>query len=171
MHDAVVATEAGRSTSSFMTVARSRYTRALARGRLIGGYLNQPRRILLAEDDADLRSAAATALREDGHEVIEVQDGGRLLVRIAGAYSEHTREVAYDVIVSDIRMPVCSGIQILENVRKAHWTIPVILMTAFGNETTRMHVESLGAILLDKPFGLDELRNAVTYLLPGQGYD
>jgi DNA-binding response OmpR family regulator len=140
--------------------------RAWAQGRWMRRPSNQPRRILLADDDADLRSAAATALRADGHEVIEAEDGGRLLVRIARAYSEDTREVAYDIIISDIRMPVCSGIQILENMRKAHWTIPVILMTAFGSDATRTHAESLGAILLEKPFGLDALRNAVTNVLP-----
>jgi DNA-binding response OmpR family regulator len=118
-----------------------------------------------------LRSLVAAALREDGYEVVESEDGGRLLVQIAGAYAGLGREIICDMIVSDIRMPVCSGIQILEGLRKAHWTTPVILITGFGNEATRRHAESLRAIVLDKPFDLDDLRTAMADLLPGEGSD
>ena len=126
-----------------------------------------PLRILLADDDAELRLLVAAALREDGYEVLEAQDGGRLLVQIARAYAGHGRDPVCDVIVSDIRMPICSGIQILENLRRARWTTPVVLITAFGSETIRAHVVSLGATLLNKPFGLDDLRKAVTSALSG----
>jgi DNA-binding response OmpR family regulator len=131
----------------------------------------KPPRILLADDDVVLRTLVASALREDGYEVVESQDGGRLLVQIAGAYAGRGRDVICDLIVSDIRMPVCSGVQILEGLRKAHWTTPVILITAFANEATRKHVESLRAIVLDKPFDLDDLRTAVASLLPEEGSD
>jgi CheY-like chemotaxis protein len=131
----------------------------------------KPPRILLADDDVVLRSLVAAALREDGYEVVESEDGGRLLVQIAGAYAGLGREIICDMIVSDIRMPVCSGIQILEGLRKAHWTTPVILITGFGNEATRRHAESLRAIVLDKPFDLDDLRTAMADLLPGEGSD
>lgn len=127
---------------------------------------SKPPRVLLAEDDVELRLLIAAALREDGYEVVEVPDGGRLLVQIAGAYVGDGRRAVCDVIVSDIRMPVCSGMQILEGLRKAHWATPVILMTAFRNEGARARAESLGALLLDKPFGLDDLRMAVMDLLP-----
>jgi CheY-like chemotaxis protein len=131
----------------------------------------KPPRILLADDDVVLRLLVAAALREDGYEVLESEDGGRLLVQIAGAYAGHGRDVICDMIVSDIRMPVCSGVEILEVLRKAHWTTPVILITGFGNEATRKHVEALHAIVLDKPFDLDDLRTAVASLLPGEGSD
>ncbi|MGO9837936.1 MAG: response regulator [Polyangiaceae bacterium] len=71
------------------------------------------------------------------------------------------------MIVSDIRMPICSGLQILAAMRDARWRTPVILMTAFGDETTRRHAESLDAVLVDKPFEMDDLRAAVaSCLLP-----
>jgi DNA-binding response OmpR family regulator len=131
----------------------------------------KPPRILLADDDLVLRLLVAAALREDGYEVLESQDGGRLLVQIAGAYAGRGRETICDMIVSDIRMPVCSGVQILEGLRKAHWTTPVILITGFGTEVMRKKVESLRAIMLDKPFDLDDLRTVVASLLPGEGSD
>jgi DNA-binding NtrC family response regulator len=92
-------------------------------------------------------------------------------VQIAAAYAGRGRETICDMIVSDIRMPVCSGVQILEGLRKAHWTTPVILITGFGTEVMRKQVESLRAIMLDKPFDLDDLRAAVASLLPGEGSD
>jgi DNA-binding response OmpR family regulator len=70
-----------------------------------------------------------------------------------------------DLVISDIRMPVCSGLEILEGLRQAHRKIPVILMTAFGDDETRATANRLGAVLLDKPFALEDLREAVRALL------
>ena len=125
-----------------------------------------PFRVLLAEDDDAMRTLVADALRSDGHDVVELADGGRLLVDIAARLKAGGHGEALDLIVSDIRMPVCSGLQILSALRDAHWRTPVILMTAFGDEATRRHAESLSAVLFDKPFDLDDLRTAVANLLP-----
>jgi DNA-binding response OmpR family regulator len=125
-----------------------------------------PFRVLLAEDDPDMRSVVADALRGDGYDVVELADGGRLLVDIAARLKDGTGGDSLDLIVSDIRMPICTGLQILSALRDAHWHTPVILMTAFGDEATRRHAESLSAVLFDKPFDVDDLRTAVANLLP-----
>ena len=65
-------------------------------------------------------------------------------------------------------MPVCSGLQILEALRQAHWRTPVILMTAFGDEATRKRAAALAAVLFDKPFELDDLRATVKTMLAGR---
>jgi CheY-like chemotaxis protein len=127
-----------------------------------------PFRILLAEDDDEMRSMVADALRGDGHDVVELADGGRLLVDIAARLKTGAADDSLDLIVSDIRMPVCSGLQILTALRDARWHTPVILMTAFGDDATRRQAESLSAVLFDKPFDLDDLRTAVANLLPRQ---
>lgn len=127
---------------------------------------NDPPCILLAEDDIEMRELVAAALRGDGYDVTEVSDGGRLLMRIGRTYLSGTSDLAYDMVISDIRMPVCNGLKILEGLRAARWSTPVILMTAFGDRSTRSRVEKLGAILLDKPFDLDDLRTAVLNLVP-----
>jgi DNA-binding response OmpR family regulator len=124
-----------------------------------------PARLLLAEDDLDLRQMVAGALRADGYEVVEARDGGRLLVEIGTAYLHETPAEAFDLLISDVRMPVCNGLQILEGLRLAHWRTPAIVMSAFGDEVTRDRVESLGAAYFDKPFDLDDLRTAVIYML------
>ena len=127
----------------------------------------RPFRVLVAEDDAEMRSLVADALRGDGYEVVELVDGGRLLVDIAARMKDEDDANAVDVIVSDIRMPICTGLQILAAMRDARWRTPVILMTAFGDETTRRHAESLDAVLVDKPFEMDDLRATVaSCLLP-----
>jgi len=116
-----------------------------------------------------MRSVVADALRGDGYDVVELADGGRLLVNIAARLKDGTAGDSLDLIVSDIRMPICSGLQILSALRDAHWHTPVILMTAFGDDATRRHAESLSAVLFDKPFDLDDLRTAVANLLPRDG--
>ncbi|HEY8087796.1 MAG TPA: response regulator [Polyangiaceae bacterium] len=122
--------------------------------------------ILLAEDDEEMRRVVADALREDGHEVVELSDGGRLLVDIAARLKSGQPAASPDLIVSDIRMPVCTGLQIVTALREAHWRTPVILMTAFGDDATRRQAEGLGAVLLDKPFDIDDLRTTVANMLP-----
>jgi DNA-binding response OmpR family regulator len=125
-------------------------------------------RVLVADDDIEMRRLVAESLRKDAYEVIEEPDGGRLLVRIAAIYSFHETVDPFDLIVSDIRMPVCSGLDIVKGLREAHWTTPVILMTAFGDEETRARAEKLGATLFDKPFQMGALRAVVRTLLNGR---
>lgn len=122
-------------------------------------------RILVAEDDADMRWLVVEALVKDGYDVVAVPDGGRLLVRLARSFTDWGGADRADLVVTDIRMPVCTGMQILEQLRAAHWHVPVILMTAFGDVATREHARTLGALLFDKPFDLDDLREAVATIV------
>jgi DNA-binding response OmpR family regulator len=122
-------------------------------------------RVLLAEDDDEMRALVAAALRGDGYEVVEASDGGRLLVAITDAYADGSAREAFDLVVSDVRMPVSSGLSVLESLRKASWTTPVILMTAFGDDATRSRAEALGAVLFDKPFDVDDLRTIALNLV------
>jgi DNA-binding response OmpR family regulator len=138
--------------------------RAVADARARKVQAHSPPRVLVAEDDPEMRRLIADGLRKDGYDVTEAADGGRLLVEVTALYQHPERQP--DLIVSDIRMPVCTGFAILEALRKAHWTMPVILMTAFGDDETRTRAEQLGAILFDKPFALDDLRTAVLNVLP-----
>lgn len=127
--------------------------------------VHSPPRILVAEDNDDMRKLVSDALRDDGYDVRTVADGGRLLVTLAHQYLDGNGVELFDLVVSDVRMPICDGMQILEQLRAAQWRIPVILMTAFGDERTRDRARSLGALLFDKPFDLDDLRTAVACLL------
>jgi CheY-like chemotaxis protein len=124
-----------------------------------------PPRILVAEDDAAMRRVILETLQKDGYDVTEVADGGRLLVTIAGEIIHRDGAELVDLLVSDVRMPICTGLQMLEQLRAAHCRMPIILMTAFGDDKMRRQAHTLGAVLLDKPFQLAELRAAVARLL------
>jgi DNA-binding response OmpR family regulator len=120
--------------------------------------------VLLAEDDLEMRRLVAETLRRDGYDVLEAEDGGRLLVHLTSQNQRPEPEV--DLIISDIRMPIYTGLEVLARLRDARWTVPVILMTAFGDSETRARAEALGAVVFDKPFALDDLRTAVVNLVP-----
>jgi len=95
------------------------------------GVLHRPR-VLVAEDDANMRSLVADILRKENLEVEELADGQRLLVRIVEAFLPRREARAIDLIVSDVRMPFCSGFDVLKKVHLARYSTPVLLMTAFG---------------------------------------
>jgi two-component system, response regulator, stage 0 sporulation protein F len=86
-------------------------------------------------------------------------------VRLAAIYTFNRTSDPFDLIVSDVRMPVCSGLDILQGLRDAHWDTPVVLMTAFGDDETRARADKLGALLFDKPFTMTSLRTKVRELL------
>jgi len=112
-----------------------------------------------------MRELITRALERDGYEVVAVPDGGRLLVRIARAYDGERPEEEFDLIVSDVRMPVCDGLQILTELRRALWRTPAIMMTAFADERTRTLACALGAVLLKKPFDTKDLRAAARTMM------
>ena len=73
---------------------------------------------------------------------------------------------APDLVVTDVQMPGATGMRVLSHVRRAHPTVPVILITAFGSAELHAQAKRLGAAtVLDKPFDLAELRKLVQRLL------
>ncbi|HEX8789881.1 MAG TPA: response regulator [Polyangiaceae bacterium] len=127
--------------------------------------LRDPPRVLLAEDDDEMRQLVAEALRSDGYDVIAVSDGGRLLVTLALELIGNDDRALVDLLVLDVRMPIRSGMQVLEQLRAGNWRVPTILMTAFADPSMRERAIQLGAMLFDKPFDLDDLRTAASCLL------
>lgn len=123
-------------------------------------------RVLVAEDDADMRALVADILRKEGLDVEELANGQRLLVRVVEAFgSGREGDAGIDLIVSDVRMPFCSGLDVLEEVHRSRCRTPVLLMTAFGERDLSSRVQALGGRLLDKPFTPLALRTAVRELL------
>lgn len=119
-----------------------------------------PARLLLAEDDFELRELLACVLRADGHEVVEARDGNELWQLLSGQSSGEVRPFA--LVVSDVRMPGLTAFDVLSRLQRAVAETPVILITAFGDQTTHLRALRLGASrVFDKPFDCDELREAV----------
>jgi DNA-binding NtrC family response regulator len=122
-------------------------------------------RLLLAEDDDDVRWSLAEILESEGYEVIAVSSGSALLEHLGSAFLFEQRTTPPDVIVSDIRMPGVSGLKVLEGVRQRGWNIPVVLITAFGDDETRARAMRLDATLLSKPLDLNELQAALSRVM------
>jgi CheY-like chemotaxis protein len=119
-------------------------------------------RVLLAEDDRAMRDLIALRLRREGYQVVEARSGIDLLDRIEHELADHDRIPADTVIVSDIHMRRLGGLDVLDTIRSLGWETPVILITAFGDDETRVLASRLGArAVIDKPFDLAVLVNAV----------
>jgi CheY-like chemotaxis protein len=122
------------------------------------------KRVLLADDDQDVRSLLARALRDDGFEVVEAGDGAEALERIEetrGAGSYHSLP---HVIVTDLRMPRVSGLEMMERLRQTGLDVPVVVVTAHGDAVTVRRAERLGAAaVLHKPIDLDDLLTALLH--------
>ena len=118
--------------------------------------------ILVAEDDDDMRALLGQALRCSGYEVAELSDGLHLVACIASAEPGE-----FDAIVSDIRMPGVSGIEVLEGLKDFADAPPVILITAFGDRETHELAGRLGAAaVFDKPFDVDDLLAELRRIVP-----
>jgi len=128
--------------------------------------LARPRRVLLAEDNAELRELLGQMLRHDGFRVLEFGDGTRLLEYLGSMLLRDRASECPDLLITDIRMPGATGLEIVGGLRRAHWSVPVILMSAFDDEATRHAAKRVGgAVLFHKPFDLDDLRTAVLFML------
>jgi CheY-like chemotaxis protein len=118
-----------------------------------------PPRILLADDDAELRELLAYALRADGYEVTVAADGVQLLDLMGPTLLGQTDSVPAEIVISDLRMPGLTGLSVLGGLRDLDCQLPFILITAFGDPDTHARARRLGATaVLNKPFELQQLR-------------
>lgn len=127
---------------------------------------SRPHRLLLAEDDGELRYLLASALRADGHNVVAVATGVDLLDVLADSMDSAEDCPAFDLVLSDLRMPGWPGLEALARIATNPSMPPFILFTSFGDEETRRRALEIGALtLLDKPFDFDDLCELVDHVL------
>ena len=121
-------------------------------------------RVLVGDDDVEMRRLLGDVLRKDGHAVVLAEDGVQAFRKILvdPASPSGFNDEPVDVIVLDIRMPGCTGLEVLESLQSAGREVPVILITAFADEQTRRTARRLGAAaFLSKPFNMELFREAV----------
>ena len=121
-----------------------------------------PARVLVADDDTDMLTAVSDALASLGFEVLSVDSGAGLIDCLA-------TDGPFDLIVTDISMPWMDSLKALRSIRAAGVTTPVIVITALTDVQIPNRVQALGAkaILLRKPFDLDELAAAARRMTTG----
>lgn len=112
--------------------------------------------ILIVEDDESVRFFTARALAAAGHNVETAEDGHDGLERIKD------RSGAYDLVLSDIRMPVMDGIEMAKKAARAYPGLKILLMTGYAEQRER--ADELSTIIVDvvqKPFTLTQIRQGV----------
>jgi CheY-like chemotaxis protein len=115
-------------------------------------------RVLVVEDEEDLRSVIVELLRAHGFEVDEARTAEDALAKFEA-------RAAVDVLVTDIRLPGISGRALLERVRTTRPRLPVLLMTGYdtraASPTDKLDDRTA---LLTKPFGIERLVAEVNQL-------
>lgn len=117
--------------------------------------------ILVADDEDSVRAFVVRALESHDYKVTAVADGGAALAAALDG--------DYDLLLTDIRMPVMDGITLALNVASKRPDLPVVLMTGYSDEKQRAHnLESMIKDVLSKPFTMDQLIELVgRYAAPG----
>ncbi len=110
--------------------------------------------VLIAEDEANMRRVLCALLERDGFRTIAASDGAAALELLA-------REPV-DAILTDLRMPKLNGLELLEQVRRRHPEIPVVMLTAHGTVGSAVEALKQGAFdYLTKPFDPDDVRQVM----------
>src|SRR6185369_13431596 len=115
-----------------------------------GGLSDVRRKLLVVEDDVSILTGLSMNLRLEGYEVLQAQDGRSGLSR---AVNEHP-----DLVVLDVMLPELNGYEVLKELRRRGSDVPVLMLSARGQEPDKILGLDLGADdYVVKPFGLPEL--------------
>jgi len=112
----------------------------------------QTAKILVADDEQNLRRVLAALLRREGHEVVQAASGLEAI--------DHLADV--DVVITDLRMPGADGMEVLRTATRNHPHVPVIMITAYGSVGQAVEAIKAGAFdYIEKPFEQDSIRAIV----------
>jgi DNA-binding NtrC family response regulator len=112
------------------------------------------KRILIIEDDEEMRALLRDVIEEEGYQTDSVNNGSE-------AYRKLVKEPS-DLIITDVRMPGLTGLDILPGMKKLQPEAPVIVITAFGSEEIQRKAFEKGArAYLEKPIHFQNLRTLI----------
>ena len=107
-------------------------------------------KVLIAEDEDITRKHLIYALKKEGYDVVGTRNGREALEQIEREY--------FDILITDVKMPEMSGIELLEKTRERYQDIEVLIITGFGSIDAAVEAMKKGAFeYITKPFNLDEL--------------
>jgi two-component system response regulator AtoC len=112
------------------------------------------RTILIADDDASIRSLLKQLLSDEGYSVVEATTGTEVVDKV--------KETNPDLVIMDVRMPELDGIEALSKLKVSSPKTSVLIMTAFGSSNNAIRAMELGAFdYITKPFELDKISHTV----------
>ncbi len=119
-------------------------------------------RLLIVDDEEEMRGLLRKVLEKEGYRVAVAGDGRQALAALA--------QGSFDLVVTDMLMPHDGGLELLESVHRTHPSLPVIIVTAFGDWHSYTRALELGAAaFISKPLRMSELIAAVHSALEGRG--
>lgn len=108
-------------------------------------------RILVVDDDVSIRNMLNIVLKKSGYTVTTADSSEAALKRL--------KSETFELVISDIKMPGISGIELLKKIKSIQFDVPVIMITAFASANDAVEAMKLGAEdYITKPFNLDELK-------------
>ncbi|MAT65347.1 MAG: response regulator [Gammaproteobacteria bacterium] len=116
--------------------------------------------ILAVDDSASMRQMVAFTLKQDGHEVVEAEDGQKALNAAKGK--------AFNLVISDVNMPVMDGISLIRELRglPSYKFTPILMLTTEGGADKKQEGKAAGATgWIVKPFSPDQLLATVKKVL------
>ena len=113
-------------------------------------------RILIADDEESMRMLVGRAIGMDGHSIVTAQDGAEALEILA------REEGAFDLLLSDIQMPVMDGIALALAAARDFPEVTILLMTGFADQRERAsNLDAIAHDVITKPFSVADIRAAV----------
>ena len=111
-------------------------------------------KILIVDDNEDLREALSTVLRDEGYNVIPAQDGFEAIARV--------KEDGFAIIFMDVLLPKMNGVEAYKAIKKIDPTAVTVMMTGFSVPALVQEAMKEGAYaILYKPFPVDEMLNMI----------
>ena len=119
-------------------------------------------RTLIIEDDEEMRALLKDSLLEEGVEADSATNGSEALRKLV--------KESFDLVITDIRMPGLTGLDILPGIKKLQPEVPVIVITAFGSEEVyRRSIERGAAGYLEKPIHTNKLKTLIHEMVFSKG--
>ena len=121
-----------------------------------------PMRVLVVDDDAEIRDFMQTFLVKDGMEVQTVADPEKVV--------EEVKNGGYHLVVLDLMMPKVDGVEVLQRIRKVDTDVAVVIFTGYPSLETAVQSMKLDAVdYLKKPFEPDEFRAVIDRVMRKKG--
>jgi two-component system response regulator (stage 0 sporulation protein F) len=115
-------------------------------------------KILVVDDEEGARELFNTILTDEGYDVVLADSGEKALSMF--------KSTQFHLVITDIKMPLMNGLQLLQEIRKIGSKTDVIMVTAYGEVESYLKAMSLGAVeYINKPIRIKELKRIVNKIL------
>jgi len=112
-------------------------------------------KILIVDDELNMRLVLSALLKKEGYEIASAADGNEAM--------DVLKSDGIDAVITDLKMPNMDGMELLRRMNNKYPDVPVIMITAHGTVATAVEALKKGALdYITKPFDLDELKNVVS---------